>query len=449
RQVAWNTPYIEGQWQALVQKEAISFAIQATAQDWIKGAYYSLSADRFVVTDAALLQDSLVQGLSAIGNRQDAIFAAVVLDRLRGDGCDLQAATLKPALAASPYAQAYEAAIDGRFAYRATAGTISVPDAQDWWIAGSDGNDALYGNGGNDTLDGGAGNDTLVGGAGNDSLRGGAGNDTLDAGAGNDTYRFGRGDGHDTIISNDTTTGKTDQLLFNADVASTDVDLSRTRDDLTLTIRDTGDSVTLKNYFLAESANPNGIEQITFADGTAWDFGAIRSLLPPIATDGNDTLYGYDAAEVIQAGPGNDTVYARGGDDTLGGGAGNDNLFGEAGNDTLDGGAGNDTLQGGAGNDTYLFGRGYGQDTVIDYDTAAGNIDTIQITAGVLPADVTVARDQSHLYLSITNPDGTTDKLTLQNWNAGDAYKIEQVVFADDPATVWDVAALVAMANTP
>jgi len=41
---------------------------------------------------AALLQDSLVQGLSTISNRQDAVFAAVTLDRLRSDGCDLQAA---------------------------------------------------------------------------------------------------------------------------------------------------------------------------------------------------------------------------------------------------------------------------------------------------------------------------------------------------------------------
>jgi len=86
----------------LAQREATSFAIQATAQGWIKGAYYSLSGDRFVVTDAVMLQNSLVQGLSAIGNRQDAIFAAVTIDRLRGDGCDLRADALKPALAACP-----------------------------------------------------------------------------------------------------------------------------------------------------------------------------------------------------------------------------------------------------------------------------------------------------------------------------------------------------------
>ena len=68
----------------------------------------SLAGDRFVVTDAALLKGSLVQGLSAIGNEQDAMFAAMTLDRLRSDGCDLQAATLKQALASLPYAQVYD-----------------------------------------------------------------------------------------------------------------------------------------------------------------------------------------------------------------------------------------------------------------------------------------------------------------------------------------------------
>ncbi|MBI1886776.1 MAG: hypothetical protein HYS19_00115 [Nitrosomonadales bacterium] len=65
----------------------------------------------------------------------------------------------------------------------------------------------------------------------------------------------------------------------------------------------------------------------------------------------------------------------------------------------------------------------------------------MQIATGVSPTDVRVTRDQYHLYLSIANPDGTTmDRLTLQYWFYGDAYKVEQVVFADDPTTVWDVA---------
>ncbi len=484
----WNSTYIETQYQSFAKREAISFTLQAAAKDWINGASYSLAGDRFVVTDASLLQDSLIQGLSDIDNGQDALLATITLDRLRSDGCDLQAATLKSALAALPYAQAYEAAIDGRIGgriiFRMSAGTLRVADTQGWLAVGSDendalygnsgndtleagdGNDALYGNSGNDTLGAGAGRDMLLGGAGDDVLIGSAGDDFLDGGAGNDIYQFGRGDGHDTISSYDTTTGKIDRIQFNADVASTDLNLGRTHDDLTLTISDTGDSITLKNYFVAETATPYAVEQIQFAAGPAWNFDAIKNRLAVIATAGNDLIYAYDTTEIIDAGQGNDTVYARGGDDTVSGGLGNDSLFGEegddllgggvgndvlqggAGSDTLDGGAGDDYLQGGTGNDSYLFGRSYGQDSVLDYDTTADNLDTVQMASGVLPMDVKVTRDSSHLYLSINNPDSTTDRLTLQNWFHQNAYKVEQVLFADDPNTVWDVAALNTLVNT-
>ena len=106
-------------------------------------------------------------------------------------------------------------------------------------------------------------------------------------------------------------------------------------------------------------------------------------------------------------------------------------------------------------NDTYLFGRGYGQDTIKDFDNVYGNLDTVKMAAGLLPADVMVTRDQISLFLNINNPDGTTDRLTIEGWFLGatssylsnrDAYKIESVVFGD--GTVWDMAALEAMANS-
>ncbi|MBG8766749.1 calcium-binding protein, partial [Neisseria meningitidis] len=46
----------------------------------------------------------------------------------------------------------------------------------------------------------------------------------------------------------------------------------------------------------------------------------------------------------------------------------NVSLYGNDGNDTLIGGAGNDYLEGGSGSDTYVFGKGFGQDTVYNYD---------------------------------------------------------------------------------
>nr|WP_235580977.1 calcium-binding protein [Pseudorhodoferax sp. Leaf265] len=136
-------------------------------------------------------------------------------------------------------------------------------------------------------------------------------------------------------------------------------------------------------------------------------------------TADNDTVQGYASDDTLNGGAGNDTLYARAGNDTVLGGGDNDNLHGEAGNDTLkgeagddilSGGAGDDTLDGGtgndilvgstywsdpfsypsneAGNDTYLFGRGDGQDRIVDVDTSAGNVDKLVFKAGVAVADV-------------------------------------------------------------
>lgn len=73
------------------------------------------------------------------------------------------------------------------------------------------------------------------------------------------------------------------------------------------------------------------------------------------------------AADVVEAGDGNDIidtgleddiVYAGAGNDTITGGAGDDTLYGDDGDDTIYGGAGADTIQGGAGNDTIYVGDG-------------------------------------------------------------------------------------------
>ena len=65
--------------------------------------------------------------------------------------------------------------------------------------------------------------------------------------------------------------------------------------------------------------------------------------------NGNDTITGTSAGDIINAGNGNDTVNAGAGNDVVSGGNGNDTINGGAGNDILDGGNGNDILDGGAG----------------------------------------------------------------------------------------------------
>ena len=115
----------------------------------------------------------------------------------------------------------------------------------------------------------------------------------------------------------------------------------------------------------------------------------------------------------------------------------NNVLSGNAAANVLDGGTGNDTMIGGLGNDTYLFARGAGNDLVSDTDATAGNVDTVQMAAGILASDVSGSRSGNDLVLRIA---GTSDTLTLGSFFSGASSEIERVAFAD--GTVWDVNVL-------
>ncbi len=219
-------------------------------------------------------------------------------------------------------------------------------------LSGTDGADQIIGTNVTDRIMAGAGVDVLKGGVGDDILDGGAGDDRLVGGQGNDTYVFGPGSGHDVIVESQ---GSLDRIQMAAGVSPADVVVSRSHDDLVLTLTGRTDRLTIFSYFLAPSLQ---IEQVQFADGTVWDRAAIDNLLRPIITGTS----------------GNDVIVGTSGDDRLWGLAGNDQLTGLAGSDVLDGGSGADRLEGGPGDDTYLV------DDIGDVvsESADEGIDTIQ-----------------------------------------------------------------------
>jgi len=145
------------------------------------------------------------------------------------------------------------------------------PQDQDNIIAGQDANDVIYGEGGNDTLAGGNGDDLLSGGTGNDILTGGAGNDT---------YSFSKGSGQDTINSYDTTAGKIDTVRFDYGITPDEVHISRSGNNLILTIMDTTDVLTIQNYLENDGVTPFSVEQINFRDDSIiWDLATIKTKL--------------------------------------------------------------------------------------------------------------------------------------------------------------------------
>jgi len=96
-------------------------------------------------------------------------------------------------------------------------------------------------------------------------------------------------------------------------------------------------------------------------------------------TTGDDWLYGSNQNDIIFGSLGNDKLYGYGGNDVLIGGDGNDVLDGGDGNDTLIGGKGNDYIEDWRGSDTYIFNKGDGQDTILDYKSNNNDINIIKI----------------------------------------------------------------------
>ncbi|SCB38997.1 beta strand repeat-containing protein [Rhizobium hainanense] len=256
-----------------------------------------------------------------------------------------------------------------------------------------------------------AGNDTIVGFDYDDTITGGRGDDLLKGGAGNDTYYYARGDGNDTIDESSYNQGSADKLIL-ANISPSDVTLVRNGYDVTLVIAEStagaGDagSVLLKSEFWNNGGN-QGLEQITFADGTVWSQATLRNMiLTQSSTAGNDTIVGFDY------------------------------------DDTITGGRGDDLLKGGAGNDTYYYARGDGNDTIDESSYNQGSADKL-ILANISPSDVTLVRNGYDVTLVIaesTAGDGGSILLKSEFWNNGGNQGVEQITFAD--GTVWSQATL-------
>src|SRR5262249_22638923 len=156
---------------------------------------------------------------------------------------------------------------------------------------------------------------------------------------------------------------------------------------MTIGIAGTTDQLLIPGLNVATSA----IDSFEFSDGTVWDRGQIMSRFLALSRQAPTGVI----AEATAAGEGvfgtrgDDQLYALGGNDTLDGHEGNDALYGGAGNDVLSDKAGSDLLNGGVGDDVYVFGRGFGVDTIADFDRVNGG-DRIEFEADVLPGDVEV-----------------------------------------------------------
>ena len=127
--------------------------------------------------------------------------------------------------------------------------------------------------------------------------------------------------------------GESDTVVFQGGVTSEDITISRNgaSNDVIITIVSTGETLSLigQVWYTSINYHPDQVDQLQFADGEIWTAAQLREqYLIDAKTSGNDAIYGFYSA------------------------------------DLMDGGSGNDSLYGGDGSDTYLFGYGSGHDVI-------------------------------------------------------------------------------------
>ncbi|MDO9248873.1 MAG: Ig-like domain-containing protein, partial [Phenylobacterium sp.] len=162
-------------------------------------------------------------------------------------------------------------------------------------------------------------------------------------------------------------------------------------------------------YVMADSAGATSTATVSVT------VGGVANGANILGTVKSDALSGTEADERIEGGNGDDTVNGAGGADNLFGGNGGDQLFGgagidqlsgENGSDTLSGGAGNDILTGGNGPDRFVFGAGFGNDTITDFKaqndsiqidhTLVGSFGDLMSHASQVGSSVVIALDAAH-----------------------------------------------------
>ena len=213
----------------------------------------------------------------------------------------------------------------------------------------------VFGEGGSDTLLAGAGDDLLDGGAGDDLLSGGAGQDTLTGGAGNDTFHCETGFGADVITDLDG--GDVIEMVgYSAYQSVTQAGADA------LVAFSGGDSLLLRNT-QAASVTPG-----------LFHFNA--SALSPAATP--PSAPATPVAPVAPSVPAGSVLtppmFGTANADVLTGGTGLDTIFGQSGDDQISGAAGADRLFGGLGADRFLSSTGDGNDLILDFDAAQGDV---------------------------------------------------------------------------
>jgi len=248
------------------------------------------------------------------------------------------------------------------------------------------------------------------------SLRGTAAAETFDTrgllphvtgGGGGDTFNYVTGYGLVEISETSPTGSASNTLQFAAGIDPGDVTVTGTESGDILLLLPDGDQVSLMGALKSDAATSYGVQQVSFANGTIWDYEDLLSRAGQV-TDGSTGLYG------------------------------------DAGAQTFDTQGVSHLVVGGGGGDTIAYNLGYGHLRIseIDPDSSATNV--LEFATGIVPGTVTVLGDPAG---NVTLSLGGQDQITIDRQAAipGDQNQgLEEIHFAD--GTIWDRSDLLALA---
>ncbi|KAF4513784.1 UNVERIFIED_CONTAM: hypothetical protein B566_EDAN011705 [Ephemera danica] len=318
-------------------------------------------------------------------------------------------------------------------------------------LTGNAADNRLVGNSAINRIEGGAGNDVLDGGASADILMGGSGDDRYMADNAADTIIELAGEGNDTVAASISWALNAGSNIENIELLGEGY-LNASGDAAANTLIGNAGRNVIRGYDGNDTLDGGGNADVLYG-GRGDDRYRVDDAgdqVVELAGEGYDNVVSTasfvlpDFVENLAlVGSANLDATGNTADNHLTGNAGDNNLSGGAGNDVLDGAAGNDVSFGGAGNDSYVFGRGYGQDVIVE-NGAASVADCLLLGDGVLPSDLLLRRNGDDLLVSLRD---TSDRLTIRNyWQT--ASTVESILFAE--GTIWGQSQVeAAIAATP
>ncbi|WBA82176.1 calcium-binding protein [Endozoicomonas sp. GU-1] len=390
--VGLEVDYLAERFDALTHHYASRFLLQTVFSDAFEGAHYSISSNRLEVSNAGVLQASLIRAGKSSASLDEGAALAQIYNEFRSD-INLDEKLLADRLINVENAVVFRRLLLGDLADVSYGrDQYTGTDGKSYIIGSATGADILRGLSGNDYIEGRGGNDQIIGGNGDDVLNGGAGNDELSGGEGSDHYAFAAGDGQDTVY--DDFADATTLVLADLNEFSNAI-FRRIGSDLQLSFKGRSDDhITFKSFF-SEDLPRSGLT-IEKTDGSSEFFSVDQIIMKTmLGTEGNDVIQANKQDNEIHSLAGNDRLDGYAGNDTLDGGAGQDTLYGGDGHDDLTGGLGDDQLFGGVGDDTYHFAAADGSDVIED----SASIDTL-IFEDLNDDDVLLRRQGDDLVIS-------------------------------------------------